>query len=227
MQKKKRVGNFPILETDCYAIPRNLLHPGIQVPLPKRTKHCLIHCRRKLGNRSSSTSLFSGEKLLELPALDVKSTLRAALDFLGWDDHIEHDWEKGIDSIATTFYIDDQIYCLQLIANARDSRLALLLVSEITVPAKRFAQACAVINAINTTMSDGNIEMSSTGSIYYRCSIDAMDAIPSSTLWINMINCACNAFNRTCFSAVNDAAHTRHSAGQIVSKFRLDSLNIA
>jgi len=119
--------------------------------------------------------------------------VQQALDQMEWQDELSLDEEKGTSQVQTKIQIDAQPCELYIDTHEATDSIAVFFYLPFRVKADAQAEACQLINAVNTRTRHGHLEMlRDSGRLRLVVSADVEGAAPTGAFVVQMIQLGVN-----------------------------------
>lgn len=151
--------------------------------------------------------------------MNFKQYLAQVLTEWGWDDEtVESNEEQGYHFVETTYGIDGNLYRLFIEGYDAPCLIKIFLYSPISVPERRFADGCVLVNRLNKSIYAGRLDLTDD-SVRYRHVVDVEGFEPVVRLVSNMREASANAFRPKIVEAIGALAFTKMKVGEIIAQF--------
>jgi hypothetical protein len=139
------------------------------------------------------------------------------VDDVQWKDEISIDTEQKCSGLPFKYGNDDLSFQVYLEADEARSWLKIFFYNEMTIPEKRYAEACELVNAINQRIGLGRLSAISKGAFQFRQVVDLEGTGSPTTLVIkNLIGAAMDVFS-TWSEELGAVIFTKMSAKEILA----------
>ncbi len=152
----------------------------------------------------------------------IKETLKEAVSWWGWQDHVRYDGESETDFVTTTYIRHDEIFVYTLTASEKLRRVGIHVTSPIEVPKARITDAILVANYFNARTAIGGYHVAENGDLCYQWAVSVAGSPVTVDLFRVLRDAANKAFGDN-YKPFLDAAYTSNSASQIIEKHRIFS----